>query len=162
MTREEPVPPDTESRLGAFTALMATAISNAEARAEVERLAKEQAALRRVATLVARGTELVTVCRAVCDEAQALLDADRAGVLRFHDDRTVTVMASSGGPGQHEVGVRVSFDPGFVVDWVHDTHRAARFDTDDPSAADMPEVVRIIGVRSAVGSPIVVDGELWG
>ena len=53
MTREEPLPPETESRLGEFTALMATAISNAEARAEVERLAEEQAALRRVATLVA-------------------------------------------------------------------------------------------------------------
>src|SRR6185295_11021406 len=55
MTREEPLPPETESRLGEFTTLMATAISNAEARAEVELLAEEQAALRRVATLVARG-----------------------------------------------------------------------------------------------------------
>src|SRR4029077_20199810 len=108
------------------------------------------------------GTEPVTVFGAVCTEAQALLGADRAGILRFHDDRTVTVMASSGGPGQHRVGARVSFDPGFVVDWVHETHQAARFDTDDPAAADMPEVVRVVGVRSAVGSPIVVDSELWG
>ncbi len=133
-----------------------------EAKAEVERLADEQAALRRVATLVARGTEPVTVFRAVCNEAQALLGADAAGILRFHHDRTVTVMANSGGSGQHEVGTRVSFDPGFVVDWVHETHQAARFDTDDPAAADMPEVVRMIGVRSAVGSPIIVEGELWG
>ncbi len=160
--RPEPFPAGSERRLAAFTDLVATAVANAQAQAEVERLADEQAALRRVATLVASGTEPVTVCRAVCNEAQALLGADRAGILRFHDDRTVTVMASSGGAGQHRVGARVSFDPGFVVDWVHETHQAARFDTDDPAAADMPEVVRMVGVRSAVGSPIVVDGELWG
>ena len=151
-----------EERLAAFTDLVATAVANTQARAEVERLADEQATLRRLATLVARGTEPVTVFRAVCNEAQALLGADLAGILRFHDDRTVTVMANSGGPGQHGVGVRVSFDHGFVVDWVHETHQAARFDTDDPAAADMPKVVQILGVRSAVGSPIVVDGELWG
>jgi len=104
----------------------------------------------------------MTVFRAVCGEAQALLNADRAGILRFHDDGTVTVMANSGEQEQHRVGTRVSFDPGFVVDWVHETHQAARFDTEDPTAADMPEIVRALEVRSAVGSPIVVDGELWG
>jgi len=128
-------------------------------RAEVE---AEQVALRRVATLVARGTEPVTVFWAVCDEVQVLLGAERGVILRFHDDRTVTVMANSGGPGEHAVGARVSFDPGFVVDWVHETNQAARFDTADPAAAEMPEVVRLAGIRSAVGSPIVVDGELWG
>jgi GAF domain-containing protein len=158
----EDLPPDTEQRLEKFTDLVTTAIANADARNALAQLAEEQAALRRVATLVARGTEPATVFREVCNEAQALLGAERAGILRFHDDRTVTVMANSGGQGEHEVGVRISFDPGFVVDWVHETHQAARFDTDDPAAADMPEVVRVVGVRSAVGSPIVVDGELWG
>jgi signal transduction histidine kinase len=160
--RREPFPADTEARLEDFTELVATAIANAESREALALLAAEQAALRRVATLVALGTEPVKVFRAVCNETQALLGADRAGILRFHDDRTVTVMASSGGPGQHKVGTRVAFDHGFVVDWVHETHQAARFDTDDPAGADMPEVVRMTGVRSAVGSPIVVDGELWG
>jgi signal transduction histidine kinase len=74
----------------------------------------------------------------------------------------VTVMADSGGPGLDRVGARVSFEAGFVVDWVYESRRAARFDTDDPAAVGMPEVVRVLGVRSAVGSPIVVDGELWG
>ena len=160
--RPEPFPVRSEERLAAFTDLVATAVANTQARAEVERLADEQAALRRVATLVARGTEAVTVFRSVCDEAQALLGTDMAAILRFHDDRTVTVVAASSGAEQHRVGARVSFDPGFVVDQVHETHQAARFDTDDPAAADMPEIVRVIGVRSAVGSPIVVDGELWG
>src|SRR5207249_2561261 len=51
---DEPLPAGTESRMAAFTELVATAISNTEARVEVGRLVEEQAALRRVATLVAR------------------------------------------------------------------------------------------------------------
>jgi GAF domain-containing protein len=160
--RHDPFPEDTEAQLTDFTELVATAIGSAESRVAIGRFVDEQAALRRVATLVARGTEPATVFGAVCDEAQALLGADAAGILRFHHDRTVTVMANSGESGQHSVGTRVFFDPGFVVDRVYETHQAARFDTDDPAAADMPEVVRMNAVRSAVGSPIVVDGELWG
>lgn len=53
-TRTEPLPADSEARLEVFTDLVATAISNAQARADVQRLAHEPAALRRVATLVAR------------------------------------------------------------------------------------------------------------
>ena len=49
------MPADTEARLTQFTELLATAVANAESRAELARLAEEQAALRRVATLVARG-----------------------------------------------------------------------------------------------------------
>jgi signal transduction histidine kinase len=158
----EPWAENAETRIAAFTELAATAIANAESREARAVLTEEQAALRRVATLVARGTEPMTVFRAVCNETQALMDSDRAGILRFHDDRTVTVMANSGGPGEHRVGAHVFFDPGFVVAWVHETHQAARFDTDDPAAADMPETVRMLGLRSAVGSPIVVDDELWG
>jgi GAF domain-containing protein len=51
---DEPLPAETEARMAEFTELLATTISNANARAKVERLAEEQAALRRVATLVAR------------------------------------------------------------------------------------------------------------
>jgi signal transduction histidine kinase len=156
------VPAGTEQRLEDFTTLIGTAIGDADSRDALARLADEQAALRRVATLVARGTEPVTVFHAVCSETQVLLGADIAAILRFHLDRTVTVMATSGEARQHGVGTHLSFDPGFVVDWVHETQQAARFDTDDPVASDMPEVVRLLGLRSAVGSPIVVDGELWG
>jgi GAF domain-containing protein len=50
-----PLPRDTERRLTDFAELVATAISNTDARTGLARLADEQAALRRVATLVARG-----------------------------------------------------------------------------------------------------------
>ena len=56
-TASDPQPASTEARLASFTDLVATAIANADAREELKLLADEQAALRQVATLVARGAE---------------------------------------------------------------------------------------------------------
>ena len=56
-TATAPQPAATEARLASFTELVATAIANAETHQELRRLADEQAALRQVATLVARGAE---------------------------------------------------------------------------------------------------------
>src|SRR5438874_1648380 len=54
-TTDRPLPNDTERRLAEFTELVATAIANAESRKALTKIAEEQAALRRVATLIARG-----------------------------------------------------------------------------------------------------------
>ena len=65
---------------------MATAIANAEARAEVARLADEQAALRRVATLVAQGAAPSAVFDAVAAEVAELLDASAVTLARYDDE----------------------------------------------------------------------------
>jgi light-regulated signal transduction histidine kinase (bacteriophytochrome) len=62
----ETLPPDTEERVAQFAELVSTAISNVESRTKVERLATEQAALRRVATLVAEGGD-PTACSTQCE-----------------------------------------------------------------------------------------------
>ena len=67
-TREQPLPADTEARLADFTELVATAVANAQARLELRGFAAEQAALRRVATLVARGAPPEQVFAAVTTE----------------------------------------------------------------------------------------------
>src|SRR4051794_24535095 len=105
MTREEPLPPDTESRLGEFTALMATALSNAEARAEVERLAEEQAALRRVATLVAEEASQAQVFDAITSEAMQLLRTDFVRIIQY-DGASGIVLAGSGQPEVAPPGFR--------------------------------------------------------
>ena len=127
---------------------------------EFERLAGEQAALRRVATLVAQGVPPVELFRAVADEVSELFGADVAAIVRFEDDGMATVLGDVGGP--HEAGARVSLDPGYVMHTVRQTGRSARFDTDDPPAADRGSLVKTLGVQSAVASPIVVEGEVWG
>jgi len=158
--QNRPLPPDTESRIAQFTDLVGTAIANAQSRAEVARLAEEQAALRRVATLVAQGVPPDALFSAVCEEVEAIAGSDGSALLRFETDGTVTLMGTHA--GGHRVGARLELNPDFVVGKVHRTGRAARFDTDDPAAPGMPEVVRTQGIRSGLASPIVVEGELWG
>src|SRR6266545_4639869 len=69
-------------------------------RAELGRLADEQAALRRVATLVARGVPAAEVFAALAQEAGRLLGADAAHVLRYEHDATVTLVAGWSRDGQ--------------------------------------------------------------
>src|SRR4051812_25983857 len=124
------------------------------------RLTEQEDTLRRLATLVARETAADPVFQAVAAEAAGLLRCDAAAVVRFETDGMVTSM------GSHHTRrlprKRLQLDPDFVVAAAKRTGRAARFDTDDPTAPDMPEPVRAEGVRSAVAGPIVVGGEVWG
>src|SRR6201986_2984656 len=101
---ETPLPPDTEHRMTEFTDLIGTAVANAQNRAalqasrdELARLLGEQAALRRVATLVARGIDPTEVFSAVAEEIRRLLDADHAGIGRFEPAGTAVVVG--GGVG---------------------------------------------------------------
>ena len=154
------LPADTEARLTDFTELVATAIANAESREALAQLVEEQAALRRVATLVAGGTGPDQLFAAVADEVQELFGAEMSAIVRFEEDGTVVTVGTHGGPNR--AGARAELDPEFIVASVRKTRRVARFDTDDPAAADMPAIVRETGARSAVASPIVIEGKVWG
>jgi signal transduction histidine kinase len=158
--REAPFPADTEAQIARFTELVATAIANAQAREELRALAEEQATLRRMATLVARGVEPELVFAAVAEEVAALFNADLTAVVRFEPDGNATLLAGHG-LAQAEPGVGAKPDPGFTLAPVRETGRAARFEVDDPSAS-LPEHVRAEGVRAVVAAPITVEGRLWG
>jgi GAF domain-containing protein len=95
-SQSDPLPAGTESRLGEFTELVATAIANTEARGEVHRLAEEQAALRRVATLVAEGAAPTNVFDAVIVEVARLFGAAQVGLMRFEGSDEITIMAHRG------------------------------------------------------------------
>ena len=132
----------------------------AERTAELHAANDEVDALRRVATLVAQGVPPAEIFSAVSDEVGRLFGADISAIVRFERDGTAAMMGVHGGP--HAPGARVELEPGYVVASAHRAARTARFDTDDPEAVGMPEVVRTLGIRSGLASPIVVDGELWG
>ena len=113
---QAPLPPDAEQRMAEFTDLVATAVANAQnwaaleaSRDELARLLTEQAALRRVATLVARGIDPAEVFAAVAEELRLLLDADHAGIGRFEPDGTAVVVVGGVGddPLTLPVGTRV-------------------------------------------------------
>ena len=154
------LPAGTEHQLDDFVKLVVTAISNYDARGNLRTVADEQAALRRVATLVARGTPSDALFAAVCEEVEALAGADASAVVRFESDARVTVMGDHA--ALHRVGARVELDPDYIVAEVRRTGEAARFDTDDPAVPGMPEIVQAERIYSALASPIVVEGELWG
>ena len=158
-----PLGPETETRLTQFTDLVATAIANAEARAEVERLAEEQAALRRVAMLVADGAAPAAVFEAVAAEMEALLGADGVTLSRYEPDEQVTVVANRGSTASLvALGARVSHRGGNVTSLVRRSEQPARMEHFEGADGYFAELARSVGVRASVAAPIVVDGRLWG
>jgi K+-sensing histidine kinase KdpD len=98
---DAPLPQDAEAHLTAFTELVGTAISNAAARAQMRRLADEQAALRRVATLVAEGAPPPEVFAAVAREVGLLLGVDSTHMGRYESDGTAVGVRYGGARRRH-------------------------------------------------------------
>jgi signal transduction histidine kinase len=160
--RHEPFPEDTEVRLADFTELVATAIANAESRVAIGRLADEQAALRRVATLVARGAPPEQIFTAAVNEVAVLLPVVSATLGRFEPDDTVTTVASSTSQLAFPTGGRWPNESADVPWMVLQTGRSRRLDDFSAAADPIGIAAQEAGHTSAVGSPIVVEGELWG
>ncbi|MCZ4491213.1 MAG: putative GAF-sensor signal transduction histidine kinase [Conexibacter sp.] len=162
-TQAEPLPADTEARLLNFSELVATAMANVQARAEVHRLAEEQAALRRVATLVARQARATEVFRKVAEEVARLLGVDTTRIQRYDADGQVTVVADWGNPDSaQQVGTRLPLGGRNLSSLVHEHGHPARIDDYANASGSLGSYARDLGIRSAVASPIVVEGRLWG
>ena len=162
-THEQPLPAGTEARLAGFTELVATAIANAQARVELRGFAEEQAALRRVATLVARGTPPEEVFAAVTAEAGRVLGVGFTTMSRYHPDGAVTVVGAWSGTGIPVIfpaGTRLSAGGSNLHTQVFQTGQPARLDTiaGDLGPALAPALAA--GIRTAVGVPISVEGRL--
>jgi signal transduction histidine kinase len=159
----EPLPPGTELRIEKFTDLVATAVANADARLEIGRLAEEQAALRRVATLVARGVQPIEVFAAVAEELGRVLGVDGTTVLRYEADATATAVAAwSTKEEAMPIGSNWTLDGEGVAARVYRTGRSARFDGYREAPGGVAAWAGQRGVHSAVGAPIVIDDRLWG
>jgi signal transduction histidine kinase len=126
-------------------------------------LAGEQAALRRVATLVARETAPADVFAAVTEEVGRLLSIDITTMLRYETDATATVVATWSDSGRLiPVGTRLSLEGENVAKSVLRTGRPARIDASESASGPLAETLRELGIRSSAGSPIVVAGTVWG
>lgn len=126
-----------------------------QSRDELASLLANQAALRRVATLVAEAAAPAEVFTTVADELGRLLDADTAVIARFDPDGAATIAAWWGaGAAAMPVGSRWPVEPSTLMSTVVRTGGAARVDGDG-SLGDVP-------VMSAVAAPVLVGGRLWG
>jgi signal transduction histidine kinase len=153
---EGPMPPGSEARLASFTELVATAIANAESQSGLQQLADEQAALRRVATLVAQDAPPAEIFSEVSKEVEGLFGSG-AGVLRFEHVPPSVVFVGISSEFDIPIGTRWEFEEGMASAEVYRTGRAARVDE-----MDLAQVGRELGVVSSVAAPIVVEGHLWG
>jgi len=160
----ERLPADTEARLASFTELVATAIANAESRAALARVAEEQAALRRVATLVARAAPPRDVFAAVAAAAGQLLDVDTTILSRYDPRDCVTTVGAWTGTGAvppSPLGSQLALGGHNVTTLVFRTGQAERTHYTNVSGV-IGDLTRDWGLRSSVGVPIRVDRRLWG
>jgi signal transduction histidine kinase len=162
LTRRGRFPSDTADRMTDFTELAATAIANAQAEQDLRHLTDIQAALRRLATLVARGERPEAVFAAVTREVLRHFGSGTARMIRYEADGTSTLVANEGTTGPHvRVGKRWEGYPSTgLTATVWETGQPARVDDYRDLPGGEPYVRE--GLRSAVGMPILVDGRLWG
>jgi signal transduction histidine kinase len=133
--------------------------------AELGILAEQQAALRRVATLVASGVPASEVFPAVTQELARSLGVDNASLWRYESDGTATLVAACDDPGQTgqmPVGSRWSLEGENIVAMVADSGQPARMDSHETAVGDVAGMIRRLGLRSGVGAPIIVQSRIWG
>ncbi len=115
--------------------------------AEYRRLVAEQAALRRLATLVARGVEPLEVFGAVADEMRRCVPADTAGLWRFETDGEISIVAAAADPAalaRWPVGTRTPVKGNTLATLVQRSGRPARIDSYDNVAGP----IAAVGCRS--------------
>jgi len=159
----------TAARLDAVTLIagqLAVSLRNAQLYAEHRRIADEQAALRRVATLVARGAPPGQVFAAVAEEVGRLVTATFAVLIRYEQQDLEVVgqwtTTSTGGPAPTSVGTWLPLGGRNVSTLVHQTGQSARIDYAAGSGVISQVAGHDWGFRSSVGVPVSVEGRLWG
>jgi GAF domain-containing protein len=128
------------------------------------RIAEEQAALRRLATLVAQAAPPEEVFAAVTEEAGRLLHVHHATMGRFGPDGTRTLVAAWDpmDPFVFPIGSRASLGGRNLQTTISQTHQSERIDDYAESSGPIGELACQAGLRAAVGVPVCVEGELWG
>jgi len=127
--------------------------------------ADEQAALRRVATLAARGARPEEVFAAVAAEAGQLLSTDVTGVFRYDPDGATTCVGewdTTSSEPPFTVGTRVALGGHNTLTLISLTGRPARVEQAEPATGDITTIGRKLGYGPVAGAPVTVDGRLWG
>jgi signal transduction histidine kinase len=133
-----------------------------QSRDTLSSVAAEQAALRRVATVAAKGRPAEAVFGAVTEEAGKLFGADATALLRFEPDGGATVVASWSWDVAHRISLgKVNLEHEGVTGRVLRSGKPIRLE--GPRSADF--LAREFGdmsIRSAIGAPVLVAGRTWG
>src|SRR5262249_37317431 len=129
----------------------------------LQRIADEQAALHRVARVVAEGADSLTVFNCVCEEAGRLIGATSLNLAQYTPDGFNVTTAGGGVRGLRlPAGTRLPLAPDTVGYWIQQTSAPARIDGYEDATSELAVLLRESGIRSAVAAPVVVDGQVWG
>jgi hypothetical protein len=137
-----------------------------EMHTQYRRLVAEQAALRRLARLVARGVEPSEVFDAVTKEMCRCAGGEGAGLWRYESSDEITMVAAAYHPAAEPVkwpvGARTPTAGNTLASMVQRTGGPARMDSYENVGGVLANHVRAVGIRAAVGVPVIVDGRVWG
>ena len=152
--------------IAAVTSMLLAAVTAERLRAERAQraLAREQAALRRVATLVASEAGPARVFDQVTEEVGRLLRLPGANVMQYDGAYSVTIVGawSEDGRPTFPVGERIEVDGDTAVARVVRTGQAARVDSYAATSGNLAATLVSAGYRSAVAAPVNVAGHVWG
>ena len=126
---------------------------------------REQATLRRLATLVASDAEPRRVFDAIAHEAAVALGGEAAGVLRFDEARTyATLMGARIAMSDHSpaFGLRLDLDRATAAGEVAQTGEAARVGDGCDGPVHPNLLMPDVPISAAVAAPIAIDGDVWG
>ena len=158
---DDPLAATTETRLRDFTELAAVAVANADSRNRLRRLADSEASLRRVATLAAEGATPAELLATVADEAARILDGSTVAIVEFEPGDSFRVAAAHSDP-VFEVGSRWPVEESSLAAAVRERRAPVRVDDFSETRGKVAEAASAAGLVSAIGAPIVVDGNVWG
>jgi signal transduction histidine kinase len=126
-------------------------------------LIEEQAALRRVATLVARGASPESVFDAVCEQMGRLIKASITNLAHFTPDGINSTMAGWSVRGNHlATGTQLPLAGYNINVIIRDSRAPARVDSYDDAPGPLASALRDLGIRSEIGAPVIVNGAVWG
>jgi signal transduction histidine kinase len=151
--------------VGLIAGQLAVSLDNAQLYAGYRRIADEQAALRRVATLVAQAEPPEAMFAAVAEEAGQLLGVDFAALIRYDEPDMREVMGiwhNARGTVPTPVGDRLPLGGHNVTTLVRRTRRAARSDRAHSTGVIGRLANTETRFHSAVGVPVTVQSRLWG
>ena len=164
---DEVLPAGSETRLADFSHLIAAAISNVQARQardEHRSLAESQGALRRVATLVAQGTEPQAVFIAVAVEAARILGVGAVSLIAYDADTEMftKIFGTHGERSPVPDGATWPVEECPEGALVLATGRPARVDDWTGIPGSPAAKHREAGFGQAVAAPVIIDGSTWG
>jgi signal transduction histidine kinase len=127
-------------------------------------LAQQQTALRRVATLVARGLSPAQIYPAAVLELSLGMSVENVALLQYGLDTATVVVAGRDRHGNQTMptGEQLSLEGDSVTALIRREGRPARMENYADAEGPAAERIRSLGIRSAVGAPIVVSGRVWG